>query len=77
MGLIDGVLKFSIKRNLTKWAKGGATALVSYGAPLLAEKAGITLTEEQKLALAAATGSAILGIANILKVKFPDQFGWL
>lgn len=77
MGIIDNVVKFSIKKNLTKWAKGGATALISLGAPILADKAGVTLTEEQKIALITATGSAILGIANILKIKFPTQFGWL
>ena len=77
MGVVDGIAKFAIKKNLPKWAKGAGTAIVSYGAPLLVQHLGITLTPEQEIAIVASIGALILGGSNLLKHKFPAQFGWL
>jgi len=77
MGFAEGIVKFQIKKNLSKWAKGFGTTAVSILVPFLAEKAGLKLTEEQQAALAVAIGSAIVGFANALKTKYPDKFGWL
>lgn len=77
MGLVDGVAKFAIKKNLGKWAKGAGTGIVAVASPYIAEKFGITLTPEQSLAISTAVASLILGGGNLLKHKFPSQFGWL
>ena len=77
MGIFDGIIKFEIKKNLEKWAKGGATAIVAAGVPILAKNAGINLTQEQQAAATVAIGSAIVGISNALKTQFPAQLGWL
>lgn len=77
MGLFDSVIKFSIKKNLGKWAKGAGTAAVSIASPYLMKYAGVELTPEQSAAASVAVASAIVGIANALKAQFPEQFGWL
>ena len=77
MGITDSIIKFSLKKNLEKWVKGAATAAVSVSTPLIFKYFGVELTSEQKLAASAAVGSAIIGLSNFLKVKFPSQFGWL
>lgn len=77
MGLIDRLIKFSIKKNLGKAARGAGVAAVSFLAPFLAQYAGMELNEEQKLFVAGLTGSAIIGTSNFLKTTFPEKFGWL
>ena len=76
MGVVDSVIKFSVKKNLGKWLKGAATVAVANGSEMLAEKAGVVLTPEQKFQLEVAAGAAFLGLVNILKTKF-KVFAWL
>lgn len=81
MGFFDGIVQkfaeFSWKKNGEKWIKGGATALVAAGVPLIAKHTGVELTDEQQLALTAAIAGAIIGLSNLLKKTFPEQLGWL
>ena len=72
MGILDNVVNFSIKKNISKWIKGGATALVAAGVPLIAKHTGVELSQEQQAALTVAIGSAIVGVANLVKTKFPQ-----
>ena len=77
MGIVDRLVKFSIKKNLSKAARGAGVALVSALAPFLAEYAGVELNDEQKLAVSGAVGASIIGASNFLKTTFPENFGWL
>lgn len=77
MSIAENIIKFSIKKNLGKWIKGAATVLVANASKIAAEKAGFQLTADQQLQLEVAAGSAFLGAINFLKIKFPNQFGWL
>lgn len=77
MGISDVLIKFSIKKNLVKWIKAGATALVAASVPVIAKNTGVELSQEQQIAATAAIASAIVGISNVLKVKFPSVLGWL
>lgn len=77
MGIGDKLIKFSIKKNLEKWVKGGAKAAVAAGAVYLAKEQGVALSDEQQVALTTAIAAAVFGFANLLKTKFPTRFGWL
>ena len=77
MGIVDSVIKFSIKKNFGKWIKGAVTGLVAVSTPYLAKYVGLELTEDQKTQVIIASASAIAGVTNILKIKFPSIFGWL
>lgn len=77
MGILDGLIKFSIKKNFEKGVKGAAKTAVAVGIPYLVRYAGLDLTDEQQSALTVALAGGIFQLANLLKVKFPSQFGWL
>ena len=44
MGLIDGLVKFSWKKNSEKWIKGAAVGIVAALSPLAAKHLGFELT---------------------------------
>lgn len=77
MGIVDKLVKFSLKKNLKKWIQGGGTAIVALAVPQLAKYTGVELTAEQQAALTVATASAIVGLTNFLKIKFPGLAEWL
>lgn len=77
MGITEKILKFSLQKNLKKWVQGAGTAIVALAVPQVAKYTGVELTAEQQAALSVATASAIVGITNFLKVKFPALKEWL
>ena len=54
MGILDGIVKFSLKKNIKKWLQGGGTVLVALAVPQIAKYTGIKLTVEQQAALTVA-----------------------
>ena len=77
MGIKDAFIKFTIRKNLEKGAKGVGTAAAGQLASLAVKHAGIDLTSEQQAALGIALSGAIVSLANLLKTKYPASFGWL
>ncbi len=77
MGITDKIIKFSIKKNLKKWIQGGGTTLVALAVPQIAKYTGVSLTAEQQGMLSIAAASAIVGLSNFLKQKFPGLKEWL
>ena len=77
MGILDGIVKFSLKKNIKKWLQGGGTVLVALAVPQIAKYTGIKLTVEQQAALTVALASAIVGLTNIIKQKYPKLSEWL
>jgi NADPH:quinone reductase-like Zn-dependent oxidoreductase len=73
-------IQFSIAKNVKKGVVHVATYAVSLGTAWLAAK-GFTLTPEQQnvlvLGLTGAIGTGLTMLRNWVKVKWPQNFGWL
>jgi hypothetical protein len=69
-----GIKEFFLKKAIWKGIRRGIQVVVAAAASEKLKQSGITIDETTMTA--ALTGLAEAGL-NLLKVKYPGQFGWL
>ena len=81
MSIIDPVKKWVLGIGLKKGAVSLAKLIVSYaaskGIAFVGTIGGIQIDLSDVLIMTAAINSALATLRNLLKVKYPKQFGWL
>lgn len=70
-------VKVKAREWIGKGIKHAATALVGLSAALIMKYTHIPLSDEHQASLAVLFAGAMGAALNIVKQKYPNQFGWL